>query len=238
MQSPSQRSAVQKPGTDYRSAVAAQVQANLLARNSRIRQPAKPDEADIRARFESVPNPYITPQSASAPIFEPAPSPFGDLTWKSSTPKPSPFDQPTRMASAQAGRFDIPGANSPADRLPAFLARRRATDETSISSEPDTPGLTRAGTAQTSPNPSIGESEKVSTQAMLGKGRPDRLLPSARAYTMPVAAQLTRRTTESTSRSVSHTGAAASVKSSYPVRQPQGPPGDPTELKERNFQAR
>ena len=241
MQSPSQRSAMQ-PTSDYRSAVAAQVQANLLARNSRSRQPVRPNEADIRARFESVPNPHITPQTASAALFEPAPSPFGDLTWKSSTPKPSPFDQSTRSAPPQAGRFDPPGSATPADRLPAFLARRRATDETSISGESDlmsvsdTPGLTRAGTAQTSPNPSIGDSERYSGQTLLGKGRPDRLLPSARAYTVPAAAQAARRTNEATPRSASHTGAATNVKISHPLRQPQGPPGDPAELKEKNFQ--
>jgi len=232
--------------TEDRSVLAAQVQANLQAQTNRNR--ASLNEADIRARFgnatNNVANAYVNPKTSSQPVFENVHSPFGDAMWKSHAPQSrqaqSAYETQTRSTPTSSSRF----STSQGDSISTFLARRRATDESSRSSESeatlisiDTAIVSRADTAQMSPNPSISEKEheKVTAQAVLGNGRPGPLLPTSRVWTTP--AQSTNKAGDSpTPRSASHPGGNA--RTIFPLRQPTGPPGEAKELGEKNFQSR
>ena len=226
-----QLAALQQQASDQRNALAAQVQANMHARTNRSR-PMSPNDADLRARFESVPNtvPNKTPQ------LDNLRSPHPDGSWRSfspsmrGTPKSS-----AEYSPAHGSRF---GSRLDGPSLSAFLARRRATDESSHSGESDVSGQTdamsKATTAQTSPNVSIFEDKPG--QNILGHGRPTNVNVAPRAWTAP--SQTTNTVSgfgvTRTPRAASHAGSSRTIT----VRQPFGPPGEANELGEKNFQSR
>lgn len=223
---------------EQRSALAAQVQANLLARANRSRN-GPVDEQDVRARFESAPNTshsYTTPQTTSKPVFEPIRSPFGD--WRSSTQNTPITSAPARPTPTQANRF----TTSQGDSLSTFLARRRATDESSLSSESEftslstemTPNHSKADTAQTSPNPSLYNDERAKAQAVLGMGRPSTVNSKDRASTVPITT-IGNTAASATPRSASFGGISART---FVIRQPLGPPGEAKDLGDKNFASR
>jgi len=146
-----------------------------------------------------------------------------------------------RSTPSTMSRFSTAGGDS----ISTFLARRRATDESSVSAESevmsvstDAATMSRADTAQTSPNPSViseKEKGKATAQAVLGNGRPASLFPSSRAWTAP--SQATQKLGgELTPRATSYAG--GNVRTIFAVRQPIGPPGEAKELGEKNFQSR
>lgn len=246
-----------------RNALAAQVQANLLARTNRPNRQL--DDSDIRARFESAPNSgtgvkdkYVTPQMASKAAFDPA-SPYSDGIWKSpnyfaaatTLPKISPQGPPRDSATATTA---TPGSGS---RLPSFLSKRQATEDATAASEGEVTTATsgsREGSAQTSPvsasssgsrkNASGNEAAVPTTggnaaQAALGVGRPDGKAAQQRATTTPTPQPATKALNHlaATPRAASYAGPGVVVRA-FAVRQPYGPPGEAKELGEKNFQSR
>jgi hypothetical protein len=128
--------------------------------------------------------------------------------------------------------------------LSGTIGRRAASEDDDRSSLSETSVFeARNYTAQTSPSSSISEhAEKPTTTTMtaretLGLGRPAQVVSGGRAWSVPSQTKSSpKEMSTSSARAASYTVAVgAHIK---PVRQPNGPPGPPNELGDKNFKSR
>jgi hypothetical protein len=239
-----------------RERLAAQVQANLLARTTRQKNL---DDAETRARFESVPN---TPTNLRSPFGvenTARVSPFArpDSMWSATTPvtvksevtsTPSTFSQFRQQPASTPSVQQQPPTRS--QGLSAILSRRgqaqipvltndKLTDELySTESSRTTSATTTVLDSPTLISEKDAESEKAETTAVkaLGLGRPNaQLNRPVRAWSTPsgTADSTAINTPIPTPRSASQPINTAV----HAVRQPFGPPGNMEKLKEENFKS-
>ncbi|ORY30545.1 hypothetical protein BCR39DRAFT_587811 [Naematelia encephala] len=231
--------------SEQRTILAAQVQASLLARTNRARG-MNPDDAELRARFESAPNSndmYKTPQEPSKPVFEQRLSPYAQpapsTSWRPSQPAAPPAKSANSDSRPAMGRFAqarqaMANDPKPMGSLSSVLTRRRMTDESSASSQSSSTSERKASdSSQTSPTTSFEEQVRAAPVKNLGLGRPSAPGSGVRSATSPTV--LTPRT-EPAPRAASYTN--GQVARTAVVRQPIGPPGDAKELGDKNFQSR
>jgi hypothetical protein len=258
------------PGQHYpspsgqREQLAAQVQANYLARSTRQKNL---DDAETRARFESIPN---TSPSASLR------SPYG----VENTARASPFARSDSMWSANStapknenttsfGQFSRPqntATTVPQSQVPkpsqgtalsALLSRRAQAPIVSELSEKPTINVelksvdtsrvpSTTTTAQVSPvsttSAKVDEEqvpEPATKPSALGLGRPKTHV-SDLSLNRPVRAWSTPSAPTTTAATVpTPTPRSVSQPATvmHPVRQPVGPPGNMERLKEENFKS-
>lgn len=239
-----------------RERLAAQVQANLLARTTRQKNL---DDAETRARFESVPN---TPANLRSPFGvenTARASPFArpDSMWSATTPvtikaavastsstfsqfRPQPAPTPSVQHQAQTKPQGLSAILSRRGQpqVPT-LANNRPTDEVrSTESSRTTSATTTVLASPTQISEKDAELEKPETKAIkaLGIGRPNNLQNRpVRAWSTPsgTATSTAINTPIPTPRSASQPINTAV----YAVRQPFGPPGNIEKLKEENFKS-
>jgi len=239
-----------------RERLAAQVQANLLARTTRQKNL---DDAETRARFESVPN---TPTNLRSPFGvenTARVSPFArpDSMWSATTPvtvKAEVTSTPSTFSQFRPQPAPTPSVRQQAPTKPtglsAILSRRgqpqvpsltndKPTDEVySTESSRTTSATTTVLASPTQISEKDAESEKPETTAIkaLGLGRPNiQHNRPLRAWSTPsgTATSTAINTPIPTPRSASQPINTAV----HAVRQPFGPPGNMEKLKEENFKS-
>ncbi|ODN73991.1 hypothetical protein L202_07484 [Cryptococcus amylolentus CBS 6039] len=247
-----------------RSALGAQMTANLQARQDRAAQGCWAmgmDSADLQSRFESAPQSAISPTSEDRGRFESAayysgyeaPSAVSGSptspSWRSSE-----SSSPTKSVSAEGpvpavkpgGRFARARAALEADgkssygTLSAALSKRSSSeDHTSAPAEVSIPPADGSHTTPASP---ISERIPIA----LGIGRPVVAPPkiiysgekyTPRAFSLPQGA-LGGRGAQAEGRSASLPAGQVKRVVVTVARQPTGPPGDVKDLGDKNFQAR
>ncbi|GFZ45012.1 hypothetical protein JCM24511_02738 [Saitozyma sp. JCM 24511] len=160
------------------------------------------------------------------------------------TPHQTPHQTPP--VKSPIGRFaqarQALAAGGSVAGLSGTIGRRAASEDDDRSSLSETSIFeARNYTAQTSPSSSISEHAEKPTattaREALGLGRPAQVVSGGRAWSVPSQTKSSpKETSTSAARAASYTvGVGAHIK---PVRQPNGPPGPPNELGDRNFQSR
>jgi hypothetical protein len=237
-----------------RERLAAQVQANLLARTTRQKNL---DDAETRARFESVPN---TPTNLRSPFGvenTARVSPFArpDSMWSATTPvtvKAEVTSTPSTFSQFRPQPASTPSVQQQAPTKPqglsAILSRRGLAQVPTLTNDkPDevysteSSRTTSATTTLLASPTQISEKdteEKPESAAIkaLGLGRPNNQQNRpVRAWSTPsgTATSTAINTPIPTPRSASQPVNTAV----HAVRQPFGPPGNMEKLKEENFKS-
>ncbi|WVQ73407.1 hypothetical protein IAR50_002979 [Cryptococcus sp. DSM 104548] len=250
-----------------RSALGAQMTANLQARQDRAAQNywgMGMDSAALKSRFESAPQSAVSPISEDRGRFESsfyysgyeAPSAVSGSpaspSWRSaesSSPTKSTTastDGPVNPATKPGGRFARARAALEADgkssygTLSAALSKRSSSeDHTSAPAEGPIPP---AGISHTTPTSPVSDRVPVG----LGIGRPVAAPPKTiqsgekyapRAFSLPQGVQGGLRA-QAEGRSASLPAGQVKRVVVTVARQPTGPPGDVKDLGDKNFQAR
>ncbi|KAK4689675.1 hypothetical protein P7C73_g412, partial [Tremellales sp. Uapishka_1] len=196
-----------------------------------------PDDAEVRARFESAPNPTPTPPRFS-PTSPPIPS--------NSTARRSPeiatpnnthngtWRKPSSPSPTSTPKISIVDTSAEARPMGRFAQARKAmqlssTSEASSSAPAET---------ETSPNASNSDHSAATQIRELGIGRPPlstQLQNGGRAWTLGSLDQSPIQQPRNGVRSQSMSSPHARVSV---IRQPVGPPGGPDELGSKNFASR
>ena len=248
--------------SDQREQLAAQVQANLLARNRRQKNL---DDAETRARFESIPNtnptaslrsPYGVGNTARA-------SPFArsDSMWSANSTAPKP-ENATPFVPFSRAQTTTPAATVPkpaqATALSALLSRRaqapvvpevaeKLAAKVELKSVDTSRVPSTTTTAQVSPvsttSAKVEEEEAkqvpeatANKPSALGLGRPKTHVSNL-SQNRPVRAWSTPSAPTTTGTVPTPRSVSQPATVMHPVRQPLGPPGNMDKLKEENFKS-
>ena len=249
------------PG-DQREQLAAQVQANLLARNRRQKNL---DDAETRARFESIPNtnptanlrsPYGVGNTARASPFARSdsmwsanstvpksenPTPFvpfsraQNTTSAATVPKPA---QATALSALLSRRAQAPVVPEVAEKLAAKV-ELKSVDTSRVPSTTTTAQVSPVST--TSAKVEEEEAKQVpeataNKPSALGLGRPKTHVSNL-SQNRPVRAWSTPSAPTTTGTVPTPRSVSQPATVMHPVRQPLGPPGNMDKLKEENFKS-